>query len=99
MRRNPSGVLLVLVVGVLSGVASRSAAEEPKPVYTIAFAHFGPRNSDLFLADADGKNAKPLVPHAENDYNASFSFDGNWIVFTSHRNGSADIWRVHPDGT
>jgi Tol biopolymer transport system component len=99
MRRDPSGILLVLVVGVLPGVASRGAAEEPKPGYTIAFAHFGPRNADLFLADADGKNAKPLVPHAENDYNASFSADGKWVVFTSHRNGSADIWRVHPDGT
>jgi Tol biopolymer transport system component len=56
-------------------------------------------NTDLFVADADGTNARPLVPHAENDYNASFSADGQWVVFTSHRNGSADLYRVRPDGT
>jgi Tol biopolymer transport system component len=33
------------------------------------------------------------------DYNASFSHDGTWIVFTSERGGSADIYRVHPDGS
>jgi TolB protein len=31
--------------------------------------------------------------------NASFSKDGKWIVFTSDRAGSADIYRAHPDGT
>jgi hypothetical protein len=31
------------------------------------------------------------------EYNASFSADGKWIIFTSERDGSADIYRVHPD--
>jgi Tol biopolymer transport system component len=92
-------LLIVLVFGVSFGIWGANVSAGAEPSYTIAFAHFGPRNSDLFLADADGKNAKPLVPHAENDYNASFSADGKWVVFTSHRDGSADIWRVHPDGT
>lgn len=99
MRRNCCGFFLALLAGLLPGVGTRSAAEDAKRSYTIAFASFGPQNSDLFIADADGKNAKPLVPHAENDYNASFSADGKWVVFTSHRKGSADIWRVRPDGT
>jgi TolB protein len=30
---------------------------------------------------------------------ASFSADGKWIIFTSERAGSADIYRVHPDGS
>lgn len=51
------------------------------------------------MADADGRNARPLLPHAALDYNASFSNDGHWVIFTSERNGSADIFRVHPDGT
>ena len=99
MRRNGCGFILALLAGLLPGGGIRSAADEAEPSYTLAFAHFGPRNTDLFLADADGKNAKPLVPHAENDYNASYSADGEWVVFTSHRKGSADIWRVRPDGT
>jgi TolB protein len=32
------------------------------------------------------------------DYNASFSHDGRWVLFTSEREGSADIYRVRPDG-
>lgn len=99
MRRSIAGPLVTLIIWLSPPSCGRVAAEEPKPDYTIAFAHFGPRNTDLFLADADGKNAKPLTPHAENDYNASFSADGEWVVFTSHREGSADIWRVRPDGT
>jgi len=53
----------------------------------------------LFLADADGANERPLIPATTLDYNASFSADGKWILFTSERGGSADIYRVHPDGT
>lgn len=99
MRRDSSVWFLALFVGLLSGVDRGNAVETVKPEYAVAFAHFGPRNTDLFLADADGTNAKPLAAHAENDYNASFSADGKWVIFTSHRKGSADIWRVKPDGT
>jgi Tol biopolymer transport system component len=91
--------VIVLVVALLFGVRGGDVVAQPEPNYTIAFTSFGPRNLDLFVADADGKNPKPLVPHADYDYNASFSKDGEWIVFTSHRKGSADIYRVHPDGT
>ena len=35
----------------------------------------------------------------EIDYNASFSPDGRWVVFTSERSGSADIFRARVDGT
>lgn len=99
MWKGRLGLLIALIVGMSPATGGRGASEEPKTNYIIAFAHFGPRNTDLFVADADGKNAKPLAAHAENDYNASFSTEGEWVVFTSHRNGSADIWRVRADGT
>jgi TolB protein len=70
-----------------------------EPIYQLAFANFGPLNTDIFIADADGNNAKTLLPGPGLDYNASFSHDGKWVVFTSDRNGSADIYRVHPDGS
>jgi TolB protein len=69
------------------------------PGYQLAFVNFGPINMDIFMADADGNNPKPLLPHPAHDYNASFSADGKWIVFTSERNGSADLYRVHPDAS
>lgn len=59
---------------------------------------WGPTRSELFIADADGANARKLVAGLELDYNASFSFDGQWIVFTSERHGSADIFRVRANG-
>ena len=59
---------------------------------------WSPTRSELFIADADGSNARKLVAGLELDYNASFSFDGEWVVFTSERHGSADIFRVRANG-
>jgi TolB protein len=70
-----------------------------EPPYTIAFANFGPLNGEIFIADEDGSNAKPLVPGPANESNASFSADGKWVAFTSNRNGPYDIYMVHPDGS
>jgi TolB protein len=76
-------------------LSSTAGAEE----YTVAFASFAPLNADIFIADADGSNAVPLVPHDALDYNAKFTEDGQWVLFTSDRAGSADIYRVRPDGS
>ena len=63
----------------------------------ILLNRIGPSQSTLFISKADGSDERPLLPNSGFDYNASFSPDGKWIVFTSERNGSADIYRVHPD--
>jgi TolB protein len=65
----------------------------------VGFAGFGPLNADVFVADADGSNPRPFLPHPAQDYNASYTADGRWIVFTSERAGSADIWRARANGT
>ncbi|MEJ0099469.1 MAG: hypothetical protein WDO12_06900 [Pseudomonadota bacterium] len=65
----------------------------------IVFQGGGPRHIGLYLADADGQHEMPFLPSAGRDFNPSFSDDGQWIVFTSDRAGSADIYRVHPDGS
>lgn len=65
----------------------------------VTLASFGDQNTDLFIADADGRNAKPFLSHPALDYNGSFSADGEWVVFTSERGGSADIWRARTDGS
>ena len=59
---------------------------------------WSPTESVLMIADADGANPRKLVAGSERDYNASFSFDDAWVVFTSERHGSADIFRVRVDG-
>ena len=92
-----------LLLGVLCGseptwAASETQHEQP-PAYTIAFSSLAPWDLDIFMANADGSDAKSLASHPDLDYNAAFSADGQWIVFTSHREGSADLYRVHPDGS
>jgi Tol biopolymer transport system component len=80
-------------------MAGVPAPMNAQPKYTIAYSGFAPLNTDVFIADADGRNPKPFLADPAQDFNASFSRDGKWIVFTSERNGSADIYRAHPDGT
>jgi TolB protein len=87
------------VLAAISAAAAIELVSAPQLApYTIAFSSFGPIDTDVFIANARGENAKPLVPNAALDYNASFSPDGRWVFFTSERAGSADIYRVHPDG-
>ena len=64
----------------------------------VLYSRLGPVKTGVFIADGDGGHERALVRPDSLDYNASFSTDGKWIVFTSERNGSADIYRVHPDG-
>ena len=65
----------------------------------ILLNRIGPSGADLFIADADGTGERKLLPSSGFDYNGSFSSDGNWIFFTSERNGSPDIYRVRLDGS
>ncbi|KAJ9203910.1 hypothetical protein DTO164E3_2264 [Paecilomyces variotii] len=63
----------------------------------------GPSGSQLWIANADGSNATKLMANQTHafDYHASWSQDGQWIVFTSERRapGQSDLYRVRPDGT
>ena len=90
--------LLLISLSVLPGQIKPQGAKAYLS-YSLAFASFAPLNTDIFVADADGSNPKPLLANPALDYNASFSLDGKWVIFTSDRNGSADIYRVHPNGT
>jgi Tol biopolymer transport system component len=68
---------------------------------TLLMNRLGPSQLTLYVANADGSGERPLLSSSGFDYNASFSPDGQWIVFTSERAGSgqADIYRVRPDGS
>ncbi len=92
-------LLLPLLLGASADGQGKASRAGPDPRYGIAFASFAPLDTDIFIAAADGSDARPLLSHPDLDYNASFSPDGEWIVFTSTRNGSADVYRVHPDGS
>ena len=83
-------VLLLAATGMLL------AQPQPK---TIVYGRVGPSQIQLFVSNADGTAERPLLDSDSLDYNPAWSADGQWIVFTSERNGSADLYRVKPDGT
>lgn len=60
----------------------------------------GPSASDLYLANADGSAEQKLLADSGFDYHATFSADGEWIIFTSERDGlgQSDLYRVRPNG-
>ncbi|HEX4104669.1 MAG TPA: hypothetical protein VHX92_00405 [Rhizomicrobium sp.] len=58
-----------------------------------------PARIGLFIANADGSGEHPLIPATGLDYNPAWSPDGHWIIFTSERDGPAQLYRVRPDGT
>lgn len=60
-----------------------------------------PGTSQLYIANADGTNERPLLSHPVYEYHADFSPDGQWITFTTERNGdgNSDIYRVRTNGS
>jgi Tol biopolymer transport system component len=87
------------LVGVLAGMAATVPAMGKD---IMLMNRIGPSKLELYVANADGTGEHRLLPDSKFlDYDPSFSADGQWIVFTSERDGDgqADIWRVHADGT
>ncbi len=58
-----------------------------------------PGDSEIFTADADGRNAVRLTNHPGFDGWPSWSPDGAWIAFAGERGGSYQVMLVHPDGS
>jgi Tol biopolymer transport system component len=67
------------------------------PPHRVTFARLGPAQTQLFIANGDGSGERALLPVGM-DYSPSMS-TGGWVVFTSERAGSADIYRVRLDGS
>jgi Tol biopolymer transport system component len=91
------------IAGALCGAAAALASAPSMSKDVMLMNRIGPSRMALYIANADGSDERRLLPDSQGlDYDPSFSFDGQWIVFTSERDsegsGQADIWRVHPDG-
>lgn len=54
---------------------------------------------DLFTAAADGSDLQRLTDAPGYDAEATVSPDGQWIVFTSVRDGDLDIYKMRVDGS
>ena len=86
------GVVAVSLVAVKMGAQADTR-------YQVLFNRFLVPVMTLHIADADGKRERALLATSNLDYSPSFSADGQWVVFTSERDGQAEIYRVRPDGS
>ena len=62
---------------------------------TIAFELLG----DIYTLPIEGGKAKLIDGGMSFDSQPKFSPDGKWVAFLSDREGSENIWIMHPDGT
>jgi Tol biopolymer transport system component len=62
---------------------------------TIVFELMG----DLYTLPIEGGQAKLISGGMAFDSQPKFSPDGKWIAFISDREGSENLWIIHPDGT
>jgi tricorn protease len=60
----------------------------------LAFVYRG----DIWVSDARGGRATPITSHLEMDSTPLFSPDGNWIAFSSKRNGNWDTFVIPAEG-
>lgn len=74
------------------------AACPPKPDYSKGYVWAVYPSFDIFTANPDGSDVKQLTTTPGYDAEATFSTDGQKIVFTSLRNGDLDIYSMDADG-
>ncbi|HKI79074.1 MAG TPA: S41 family peptidase [Ignavibacteriaceae bacterium] len=53
---------------------------------------------DLWLADADGTDAKRVTTFPGDEFSARFSPDGQWIAFTGEYDGGSNVYVMSSDG-
>jgi TolB protein len=87
--------ILVAVTGLM--MLGAQGLSTPTIAFNRVELRFG--HPKIFVAASDGSGEHPLLPNSEDDYDAVWSPDGKSIVFTSERNGSADLFRVNSDGS
>jgi Tol biopolymer transport system component len=88
--------IVVSTTCLLSPIAASAGT-----IGTFLINRVGPVSSELFISNPDGTGERKLVPTAGFDYHASFSKDGQWVIFTSERDGlgQANLYRIRTDGT
>src|SRR5215204_4805412 len=70
----------------------------PNPDFSQGYVWAIYSDYDIYVADSDGKNIKPLTTEKGYDAEATVSPDGKKIIFTSERDGDLEIYTMDVDG-
>ncbi len=96
----PATAQSTLEPGAVPGAQSGApAADTATAAHQVLFNRYQAPVMTVFIADADGANARALASAWGLEYSPSFSVDGQWVVFTAEPDGQADLYRIRPDGT
>ena len=89
---------LVLAVALLLPAAAQAQVKLLRhPTYSngkVAFSYLG----DLWVANENGSGVTRLTDNAARDIYPRFSPDGNWIAFSSNREGNYDVYVIPATG-
>lgn len=94
-----STALLVLASCTVPDTSRVPDAAEPTAgrvslVGAVVYTTLRPPNLDIYLFDEPGGPPRRLTEDPALDYNAVFSPDGRWVVFTSERTGNVDLYAL-----
>jgi tricorn protease len=100
----------LFIIGLAVGTGTHFAAESTPaaagqdharllrhPTYSkgrVAFSYLG----DLWIAGEDGSGLRRLTDHIARDTYPRFSPDGNWVAFSSDREGNTDVYVISSEG-
>ncbi|MDQ2077203.1 S41 family peptidase [Marinimicrobium sp. ABcell2] len=96
-----AAIALIWVALALPAAAGNDLVELPR------FPSISPDGSevvfswggDLWRVSAQGGQATRLTRHNLDDMHSTWSPDGQWITFTSMRDGYMNLWRLHRSGS
>jgi Tol biopolymer transport system component len=77
------------------------ATTESKTKGVMLMNRIAPSSSELYIANLDGTNERRFLADSRYEYNASFAPRGEFLVFTSERNGDgqSDVFLARKDGS
>ena len=88
-----AGILMVVAIWAATG--HNPASQVPRPIHeTVVYSSIQPVNWDLYVFDHPGATPRRLTTDPGLDYNPALSPDGRWVVFTSERSGSPDLYAL-----
>jgi len=103
-KKNESAIYVVdtetkKVTTLISGGTNTYASWSPDGTKIAFRKMIGEMNSEVFVADSDGKNQKNLTNHPAFDGWPAWSPDGKQIAFSSNRRSSYQIFLMNADGS
>ena len=84
-------LILIALTAINSPIFSQSKDK-------VFYSSFRPEGWNIHLSKDNGKSFSPLTTHESLDYDAKVSPDGEWVVFTSERNGLPHLFVKHIEG-